>query len=87
MNPLENEAVVFSALRMHSRVVSLVDAASGLNGFRAEPGLETWQVPHPSEKRTLYERWDDVPEELRGGQKGLKRSMFGPGSFEEDEQK
>eukprot|EP00927_Polykrikos_kofoidii_P068187 TRINITY_DN63559_c0_g1_i1.p1 TRINITY_DN63559_c0_g1~~TRINITY_DN63559_c0_g1_i1.p1 ORF type:complete len:780 (-),score=96.82 TRINITY_DN63559_c0_g1_i1:44-2383(-) len=69
LNPVENEAVVLSALRRNSRV-ELLDACSvfsSICSLRCEPGLTTWVVPSPQRRGPMYSKWADVPRDLRFG--------------------
>jgi len=87
MNPLENEAVVISALRRwnrdekHDAHVELVDASvacAAVCDLKCDRGLSTWKVPSPERFGPIFSSWADVPEELRLVIGKAARSKTGP---------
>lgn len=88
MNPIEDEAVINSVLQEISSKpgnendnsnsnaetvmpVSVVDCSSMFPGLKRSNGMKTWKVY--SDVTTQYEKYDDVPEDLR---KNIRETMF-----------
>jgi 16S rRNA C967 or C1407 C5-methylase (RsmB/RsmF family) len=87
LDPLENEAVVASAILQMGgpgvyRIVKAPDflQKGALEPFHYTPGGSSWVVPHPKfdahENPTVYEHFDQVPEQLL--KKDILPSMFPP---------
>mmetsp|Transcript_101992 Transcript_101992/g.287933 ORF Transcript_101992/g.287933 Transcript_101992/m.287933 type:complete len:797 (+) Transcript_101992:85-2475(+) len=76
-NPIEDEAVVAAALSRFRGDVTLVPLPQ-LDGLHGNPGLSTWFVPHPDDPDVSWERFEDVPPELKT--QGIQPSMFPPES-------
>ena len=64
-NPIENEAVVLSALQWANDAISLV-AAPPLDGLRVTAGLSTWRVPdlRDTSGHTSFGAWSEVPPDM-----------------------
>ncbi|KAL8688239.1 MAG: hypothetical protein Q9218_005803 [Villophora microphyllina] len=60
MNPVENEAVIASAIERcgGSSKVSIVDCKDQLPGLVRRPGLNSWSVP--DREGSIYEHWTQV---------------------------
>ncbi|CAK44117.1 uncharacterized protein An01g12180 [Aspergillus niger] len=81
MNPIENEAVIASALeRCGSANVRILDCSNELPGLKRAPGLKTWKVM--DREGRMYNSWKEVEERKeREGISGLGRvaeGMFPP---------
>jgi len=89
LNPLENEAVVLSALRKWQTSlraegsklpVSLLDAVAISKekcGLQPAPGLRKWCVPSPQRGGPLFQSFAEVPAELRDAERfPLQSEMF-----------
>ncbi|OOF95366.1 hypothetical protein ASPCADRAFT_207840 [Aspergillus carbonarius ITEM 5010] len=81
MNPIENEAVIASALeRCGSANVKILDCSNGLPGLKRASGLRTWKVM--DREGRMYNTWKEVEERKeREGINGLGRvaeGMFPP---------
>eukprot|EP00913_Durusdinium_trenchii_P020087 g18876.t1 len=90
LNPLENEAVVLSALRKWQSSlgsegrpklpVSLLDAVAMCRercGLQAAIGLCRWRVPAPERRGPFFDHFEEVPEELREDERfPLRPEMF-----------
>ncbi|KAK0438348.1 S-adenosyl-L-methionine-dependent methyltransferase [Desarmillaria tabescens] len=57
LNPVENEAVVASALRSHADF-HLVDVSSQLPELKRQPGLTSWRPTSDREAKTTYDTYD-----------------------------
>ncbi|KAK3253482.1 hypothetical protein CYMTET_37269 [Cymbomonas tetramitiformis] len=83
LNPLEDEAVVYAALRDAPEGLHTVLPPAEVFASHAEmgwcPGLASWRVPHPEfqHNQNLYQRLEDVPGEIRNGSL-IRESMFPP---------
>lgn len=81
MNPIEDEAVINSVLQEinanaqsndeSEMPVSIVDCSHIFPGLKRSNGMKTWSVYSDIEHK--YEKYDDVPEDLR---KYIKDTMF-----------
>ena len=82
MNPVENEAVVVSAIEHcgGSSKVGIVDCSSDLPSLKRKCGLDAWKVM--DKQGRVWESWQEVEDEkLRSGEEGLERltrGMFPP---------
>lgn len=82
MNPVENEAVVASAIDRCGGLskVSVIDCSDALPGLRRRHGLNTWRVMDKQGK--IWQSWSEVQEQrMRNGSEGLARlveDMFPP---------
>lgn len=86
LNPIENEAVVASAIERCGGVekVKLLDKSNALSGLQRRPGLTTWKVMDKSGR--FWKSWDElerakesaVPE----GSERLSEGMFPPAEWE-----
>ncbi|KAI9190436.1 tRNA (cytosine-5-)-methyltransferase ncl1 [Blastocladiella emersonii ATCC 22665] len=78
MNPIENEAVVATALKRCGGAVKLVDASSMLPELKRRPGLSSWRVPSFKQRgKFFYDSYDEIAE--RDDEKvRLIPSMFAP---------
>ena len=82
LNPVENEAVVASAIEHcggHAKV-SIVDCSSNLPKLKRKQGLLSWKVM--DKQGRIWESWQEVEDEkTRSGEEGLARltrGMFPP---------
>eukprot|EP00929_Paragymnodinium_shiwhaense_P032882 TRINITY_DN18166_c0_g1_i1.p1 TRINITY_DN18166_c0_g1~~TRINITY_DN18166_c0_g1_i1.p1 ORF type:complete len:781 (-),score=273.46 TRINITY_DN18166_c0_g1_i1:262-2604(-) len=78
LNPLEDEAVIAAALLKHGDSLRVLPRPAHLASVRAAQGLTKWSVPSPREEKVYYDKYADVPEELRGGKMRILPSMFAP---------
>ncbi|KAL2823373.1 S-adenosyl-L-methionine-dependent methyltransferase [Aspergillus cavernicola] len=84
MNPIENEAVVASAIERcgGSDNVKVIDCSDELPGLKRVPGLKTWKVM--DRENRLWNSWQEVQEHrAESGIAGLGRlgeGMFPPAS-------
>jgi len=84
MSPVENEAVVASAIDRCGGLtkVGLVDCTESLPDLKRKPGLHDWQVM--DKKGKLWRSWQEVEEQrAKGGSDGPERlteGMFPPAS-------
>lgn len=93
LNPVENEAVVHSALMKWQKStedpedrrnlsIELEDALAACSmmcDLRPSEGLRTWLVPSPKRGGPIFQTWDEVPAELCFSEQGLVRpDMFPP---------
>lgn len=82
MNPVENEAVIASAIERcgGSANIKIVDTSNELPGLKRAPGLRTWQVM--DREGRMWSNWHEVEEQRQmGGINGLGRiaeGMFPP---------
>ena len=82
MNPVENEAVVASAIEHCGGFskVGIVDCGSDLPDLKRKHGLESWKVM--DKQGRIWESWQEIEEEIaRTGEDGLGRltkGMFPP---------
>ncbi|PLB34157.1 tRNA (cytosine-C5-)-methyltransferase [Aspergillus candidus] len=82
MNPIENEAVIASAIERcgGSANVRIVDCSNELPGLKRRPGLRTWKVM--DREGRMWSNWKEIEEQReREGINGLGRiatSMFPP---------
>lgn len=74
LNPVENEAVVASAIERcgGSAKVELVDQTGMLPGLKRNPGLKDWSVMNKD--GTIFESWDSVT----GTAERIAQGMFPP---------
>ena len=85
MNPVENEAVIASAIERCGGMskVNLVDCSNSLPDLKRRPGLSEWKVMDKQGK--LWQSWSEVEEEQH--RKGtdvlekLVKGMFPPAGF------
>ena len=78
MNPVENEAVVASAVEHCGGFskVGIVDCSGDLPELIRKPGLESWKVM--DKQGRIWESWQEVEDEkARSGQEGLGRLTIG----------
>ncbi|KAI9728898.1 MAG: hypothetical protein M1834_007156 [Cirrosporium novae-zelandiae] len=86
MNPIENEAVVASAIYRCGGLdnVSVIDCSEALPGLKRRPGLTSWKVM--DKQGRIWDSWKDVEEHKeKEGIDGLGRlaeGMFPPGDAE-----
>ncbi|KAL9077256.1 MAG: hypothetical protein Q9157_003447 [Trypethelium eluteriae] len=90
MNPIENEAVVASAIDRCGGLekVAVLDCSSELPGLKRVPGFSDWKVMDKSAR--IWNSWDEVEkvkaegdsESPRKGVDGLLESMFAPTTAE-----
>lgn len=84
MNPVENEAVVASAIARCGGLtkVGLVDCSASLPDLKRKPGLQQWKVMDKQGK--LWQSWQEVQDQrAKDSSDGLERlseGMFPPGS-------
>ncbi|KAL4876297.1 S-adenosyl-L-methionine-dependent methyltransferase [Aspergillus karnatakaensis] len=84
MNPIENEAVVASAIERcgGSENVKIIDCSSELPGLKRKPGVKTWKVMDREDR--MWTSWAEVEEQrAKSGISGLGRlgeGMFPPSS-------
>lgn len=79
LNPIEDEAVINSVLHEVNKnindeskmPVTIVDCSSKFPGLNRSNGMKTWNVYSDTDKK--YEKYDDVPEDLR---KQIRETMF-----------
>lgn len=81
MNPVENEAVVASAVERcgGSEKVEIIDCSNELPGLVRSPGLTSWTVM--DKQGRIWNKWEDVNEDAQYGDEALKRitrGMFPP---------
>lgn len=79
LNPVENEAIVQAALARFRGDVALVadtDQQLRSRGLHTGVGLGSWRVPHPTEPGCVFQRWEDVPQELRKPKGLVCETMF-----------
>ncbi len=80
MNPVENEAVVVSAIeRCGPSAVEILDTSDELPGLKRRPGLGTWEVMDKAGR--VWNNWKEVGEYARSREDGvapgrLSESMF-----------
>merc|ERR1711933_320178 len=76
-NPVENEAVICSALqRFENEQIQIVDCTKMFPKMQRRHGLTQWKVWHKSmKKEQIYSKYDDVPNQHR---KQIKETMFAP---------
>jgi multisite-specific tRNA:(cytosine-C5)-methyltransferase len=81
MNPVENEAVVASAIERcgGTSKVKLVDCSDRLPGLLRNPGLTDWSVMN--KKGDIFESWPEA-EQFEGEGSRLVPGMFPPGPEE-----
>ena len=78
MNPVENEAVVASAIERCEGVskIEVVDCSDRLPGLKREPGLHEWKVMDKSTK--IWSSWSEVEREKElHGEEGLGKLVEG----------
>ncbi|KJX94378.1 methyltransferase ncl1 like protein [Zymoseptoria brevis] len=82
LNPVENEAVVASAIERcgGTSKVKLVDCSDRLPGLLRNPGLTDWSVMN--KKGEIFESWPEA-EQFEGEGSRLMPGMFPPGPEEE----
>ncbi|KAL4778554.1 S-adenosyl-L-methionine-dependent methyltransferase [Aspergillus varians] len=84
MNPIENEAVVASAIERcgGSEKVQIIDCSKELPGLKRVPGLQSWKVMDREDR--LWSNWKEIEEQrAQSGIAGLGRlaeGMFPPTS-------
>eukprot|EP00927_Polykrikos_kofoidii_P007981 TRINITY_DN1328_c0_g1_i1.p1 TRINITY_DN1328_c0_g1~~TRINITY_DN1328_c0_g1_i1.p1 ORF type:complete len:810 (-),score=172.29 TRINITY_DN1328_c0_g1_i1:88-2517(-) len=78
LNPIEDEAVVASALMRHGDAITLLPRPAALESLRASPGLDNWKVISHNDLNTSYPTFADVPKEMRECKSKLLPSMFPP---------
>jgi len=79
LNPLENEAVVWSALARFRGDVALVRLPAAhleAKGLKTSLGLCQWRVPSPEDPDMFFESWERVPPALRKPNGIVAQSMF-----------
>ncbi|KAI9811081.1 MAG: hypothetical protein M1827_005663 [Pycnora praestabilis] len=87
MNPVENEAVISSAIERCGGLshVTLVDCSDALPGLQRRPGLKTWQIM--DKQGRIWKSWKGVEEQRKvEGIEGLGKlveGMFPPNSLRE----
>lgn len=87
MNPIEDEAVVSSAIERCGGLakVSLVDCGDALPGLKRKPGLADWKIMDKTGR--IWSSWEEVEEaKAKEGPQGfdkLVEGMFPPGPKEE----
>ncbi|EFW20770.1 hypothetical protein D8B26_002911 [Coccidioides posadasii str. Silveira] len=77
MNPIENEAVIASAIDRCGgpEKVEIVDCSNELQGLRRSPGLTSWTVM--DKQGRIWNTWQDVEKGADGGDETLKRIVEG----------
>ncbi|CZT20829.1 related to tRNA (cytosine-5-)-methyltransferase [Ramularia collo-cygni] len=82
LNPVENEAVVASAIERcgGSTKVKLVDCSDRLPGLLRNPGLTDWSIMN--RKGEIYESWPEA-QQYETAESKLAPGMFPPGPEEE----
>jgi len=93
LNPLENEAVVLSALRRWQRderrdaPIELLDVCAvcrGTCGLEPDAGMTKWSVPSPTRGGPLFRTWEEVPQELHANHESKPRCPLRPEMFCEE---
>lgn len=82
LNPVENEAVVASAIERcgGSAKVKLIDCSDRLPGLLRNPGLTDWSIMN--RKGEIYESWPEA-QQFETADSKLSPGMFPPGPEEE----
>ncbi|KAL1641296.1 tRNA (cytosine-5-)-methyltransferase ncl1 [Diplodia intermedia] len=91
LNPIENEAVVASAIDRCGGMskVRILDCSQELPGLKRVPGLKTWKVM--DKQARMYSSFEEVAaKQSEQGEEGLKKiveGMFPPKSTENEEER
>ncbi|GME26201.1 Bacterial Fmu (Sun)/eukaryotic nucleolar NOL1/Nop2p [Neofusicoccum parvum] len=91
LNPIENEAVVASAIDRCGGMskVKIIDCSQELPGLKRVPGLNTWKVMDKAGR--MWNSWEDVvAKKSEPGEEGLNKileGMFPPKATENEDEK